>query len=93
MGTENKYPEHGKLEEADKQDATQTVFDFLEWLKDEKGIVLVTPNKNPDLEIPDWVMKSSRDLMLDFFGADVQVLEKEKRAMLEAIKKMITKTD
>lgn len=87
----SEYPEHDKL--AAISDESQAIYDFIVWLGDEKAVQLCgkrdgRPDHN-SWECP-WmpVGASIRDLLAEHFGIDMQRIEHEKRAMLDALRAM-----
>ena len=73
------YPEHDKLTAITAE--SQTIGAFLE----NSGFTLCTVGKYNDLDgnryIP--VRKSINSILADYFGIDLDEIEREKRAMLE----------
>lgn len=76
------YPEHEKLKKVQKE--SQVCGELLDWLQNEKGIVLCKYNDS-DYAMP--VYMPIQDILGEFFGIDQNKLEKEKVAMLDAIRK------
>jgi hypothetical protein len=75
-------PEHEKLRAI--QPLSQAIYDFLEWCG-EQGFELVTIDEH---ERP-WPLTESRQKMLArHFGIDLDVLEREKLAILDAQRKL-----
>ena len=79
------YPEHEKLSEV--SDKSQAIGEFIDWLEYEKGIHL---GFYPDGQEPmQAVFMNIRDLLADFFEIDLDKIDLEKDAMLEAMRKVI----
>lgn len=93
------YPEHEKLKLI--SDKSQACGEFLEWLASEKGITLATKHEHDSecrgpsrlrvcgftssqLE-PVYIPRTA--LLAEFFDIDERKIEKEKRAMLDALRK------
>ena len=72
------YPEHDKLKAV--KDKSQAIGEFLEWLHDDRGMVLAERDERNDLFISPL---SIRALLAEFFEIDEQRLDDEKRAMLD----------
>ncbi len=75
------YPEHEKLQKI--QDKTQTVGEFLDWLVNEREVVLAKWIDGTLEERLAPINPSIQDLIAEFFGVDQNKLEAEKRAMLK----------
>lgn len=78
-----KYPVHARLESI--RPLSQAIYDFLEWCE-ERSIVLAEQEQTASsTKIERWwpILKSRRDLLAEHFEIDQQVLETEKRRMLE----------
>lgn len=75
-----KYPMHAKLEPV--APLSQAIYDFLEWCG-ERNIVLAQQMPD-DSEVFYPILVARRDLLAEHFEIDQQVLEAEKRQMLEA---------
>ena len=72
-----RYPEHEKLKEVEVR--SQAVGDFVTWMED-RGFSFQDANGSPPRGcLIDW--------LAEFFEIDQKVLEKEKRAMIAAIRK------
>lgn len=89
------YPEHEKLQKV--QDKTQVMSEWVEWLQ-AKGYVLAEygtgkpgDDRSPDRLYP--VHSDPSDLLADFFDIDRKVLEQEKRAMLDEMRRNLGDTD
>jgi hypothetical protein len=76
------YPEHEKLA-AIPEPIRQTVGDFIGWLE-EQGMTLCTFDNRREEFYPAW--RSRENLMAAFFEIDMDMIEDEKRAMLDAIR-------
>lgn len=77
----SEYPEHDKLNAV--KDQSQAIGEFLDWLRDEKGIMLARFGEGGDLyPYP----RSTQDMLAEFFDIDLAEIEKEKRDMLEKIR-------
>lgn len=75
------YPEHEKINAV--KDQSQTIGDFLDWIRREKGIVLANyGNSDVAWLAPDGTAKER--LLAEYFEIDLDALEAEKRAMLQA---------
>jgi hypothetical protein len=73
-------PEHKKLEKAKKtDDATQIVGEFIDWLREEKGVVFA---KWGDSELYAERVPVQR-MLGEFFGISESALESEKQALLK----------
>lgn len=73
------YPEHEKLGKI--TDKSQICGEFLDWLRNERGIVLADWSQQSDILYP--VHISTMNLLAEFFGIDPVKIENEKRAMLD----------
>lgn len=90
MSSEQKYPEHEKLQAIKEQ--SQIIGEFLEWLAVEKQVSLckVDPEYRGDYS-PYWpIRKRYEELLAEFFNIDLEVLEEEKRTMLEEMQEQTT---
>ena len=86
----NKYPEHEKLKEI--QENSQACANFLDWLQNDKGVVL-----GKYKTIKDWDERDTerllpthvniQNLLAEYFEIDQAKLEQEKRAILDEIRK------
>jgi hypothetical protein len=74
----SEYPEHDKLSAV--QDQSQAIGDFLA----NGGYVLCEYTDESDYPLP--VQKSIQRLLAEWFDIDLDKLEREKRAMLEALR-------
>jgi len=88
------YPEHEKLKEI--QPKSQAIHEFLlEFLQD-KGIFLANYMLDEDGEKTDIIVpvyKNLSELVAEFYEIDLNVIENEKRAMLDEIRKANEKRD
>ena len=75
------YPEHAKLKKV--QPFSQRCMDFIEWLQDEKHIVLRSFLPNGDTFFP---IQSTDELLHEFFEIDRNKIEDEKQSMLAEIR-------
>lgn len=87
------WPEHDKLASVHEQ--SQKCGEFLEWLLDEKGIVLCryeqtggTWNGQPISRLAFVVLPHLQDWLAEFFGIDREKLEDEKRRMLDVMRQV-----
>ena len=74
------YPEHEKLHAVREQ--SQAIGEFLEWVNTEKGWMLGV--YEGERMYP--ASYSINALLAEFFGIDPDLLEREKRAMLESLR-------
>lgn len=82
VSDESKYPEHDKLKAI--SDDSQTIGEFL----DNCGYTLCEFRESPTLsDYSEFVplRKSIQDVLAEYFGIDLNLIEKEKRAMLEEL--------
>lgn len=82
------YPEHDKLQKV--KDRSQTIGEFLNWLSWNKKIRLarfekIPPDEDRHSELM-LVSYNMQELLAEYFGIDLDVLEQEKRKMLEHIR-------
>jgi hypothetical protein len=77
----NKYPEHEKLQKVKK--TSQSIGEFLEWLRNEKQIQLAKFDDKDRLYI---IGDSTNEILADYYGIDLHKLEQEKLAMLNRIR-------
>lgn len=77
------YPEHEKLKAVQTQ--SQSIGEFLDWLRGEKGFEIARW-KHDDFDENDDVLMpahfSTEKLLAEFFNIDLDKVEAEKRAML-----------
>jgi len=83
MSTEP-YPECEKV--ANVKDKSQAIGEFLEWLRIEKGIIMCERRGESDSLVPSFLR--NEQLLADFFDIDLDLVEKEKRAMLEELRNL-----
>lgn len=80
---QGKYPELDKLLEIDgnRKDALSSFLEFL----DENDIVLCRRNEQTELHMGayDRIRENYEELLARFFGVDMDLVEKERRAFLE----------
>jgi len=70
------------------QEQSQIIGEFLEWLGDEKGYFICTYGDNAEFpQLPFLISDSRERLLAEFFGIDLDKVEKEKRALLEELRK------
>jgi hypothetical protein len=87
-----KYPEHKKLRAI--VDKSQSIGDFIDWLKNEKSVLLMREDSYEDEEGQArdfgyaYVGGELRTYLEEFFEIDGKKLEAEKRAMLEEQRKL-----
>jgi hypothetical protein len=78
------YPECEKLSAI--KDQSQIVGEFLDWLQNEKNVVLCDPTESWDHPyVP--ISKGSNRLLAEYFKIDLDKIEEEKLAMLEEFRK------
>ncbi len=74
------HPEHDKLMLV--KDRSQAVGEFMEWLA-EQGLFICERGRFDDLHLTG---RNREQLLADFFEIDLNVIEAEKRAMLEQLR-------
>lgn len=74
------YPEHDKLSAV--KDQTQAIGEFVDWLHDEKEIVLARLDDCGRA----YGAGSLLDLLAEWAGIDLDKIEAEKREMLETLR-------
>lgn len=79
LETESRYPEHDKLQAVAGK--SQVIGEFIEWLR-EQGIYLATD----DFDKIYPIHQSVETLLASFFEIDLNVIEKEKRQMLDSLR-------
>lgn len=79
------YPEHEKL--ALVKDKSQAIGEFLDWLS-ERGIRLAQQDQGRRYDEFWPIQRDKIGLIAEFFEIDLNVLEDEKRAMLEWTRKL-----
>lgn len=77
------YPEHVKLMAISEK--SQICGEFVDWLSDEKDIHLVKFENTTHV----IVNSQLREFLAEFFDIDLKKINKEKEAMLTAIRRMI----
>jgi hypothetical protein len=77
----SEYPEHDKLTKV--KDQTHAIGDFLEWLEYEKQIELCRAARVGD---GFWPVGSFMNLLAEWAGIDPDVLEAEKRQMVDKLR-------
>lgn len=82
-----KYPECEKVLEA--REVSQDQGEFLDWILEEKGLVLAEWDTADDPETAGLVPYSfnMENLLAEFHGIDMAKVENERRAMLEEMRK------
>jgi hypothetical protein len=81
--TKSEYPEHDKMLAV--QDQSRAIGEFLEWTQGE-GYLLAEYGRN-ESDYPTRVQLTIEQVMARYFGIDLAVIEKEKRAMLAGLRK------
>lgn len=80
------YPEHAKMEAV--REKSQAIGEFLEWLTNERNLSLAAfdgfSGENGMLQ---QVYFDTNELLAEYFHIDLKVIETEKRAMLDALRK------
>lgn len=78
-----RYPECDKLDNNWK--AYRAIYKFLEWLSEQKMTICELLGK----EFPEFqpVTKNAQDLVYEYFRIDANKLERERRVMLEKVRK------
>lgn len=79
---DERWPEHIKLTAI--SDQSQACYDFIDWLETEKGYRLCYVPRNSNTHEP--IQHSMRGLLAEFFEIDMDKVEAEKRAMIEALR-------
>lgn len=101
---ESKYPEHEKLTKI--KDESQTIGEFLEWFQHEKKVTACVKHKHDDscysksgysccsFRVDEYAPFPflTEVLLAEYFKIDLNKIEKEKRQMLDKIKKVNNKT-
>lgn len=80
------YPEHEKMGKI--ADKSQAIGEFLEWATAERGLHLAEYRtfEDADREVLTVVYTPVQELLAEFFGIDLTAIEREKRAMLDAMR-------
>ncbi len=82
QNTDEAYPECAKL--AEVSGMSQAIGEFLEWMGQDTPIVLAQYGEDGDL----FMASTNREkLLAEFFEIDLNKVEKERRAMLDSIRK------
>jgi len=93
-----KYPECDKMKAV--QPRSQLIGEFLEWLNQEKGVTLAKLHEHTDecydeegdrvCDLSEQVFypfnHTTENLLAEFFGIDLEKVEKEKRAILKELR-------
>lgn len=77
------YPEHERLSKV--RDKSQAIGEFLEWLNEQDLHLARYDHRGVKLEPVPWEIQNR---LADFFGIDLNVLEDEKRTMLDEQRKL-----
>ena len=83
------YPEHDKL--AQVRELSQTCGEFFEWLTEKYTLaqwVQTGTRAGQAMHDLQPVRRSVNNLLADFFGIDEEVLEEEKRRMLDDLRQL-----
>lgn len=78
----NEYPECEKMSKV--KDKSQTIGEFIEWIEWKKNWEICERRGREDSLFP--VPFSTEKLLADFFGINLDKVEKEKRQMLDEIR-------
>lgn len=89
MSAEEKYPEHMKLQKV--VDKSQAIGEFLDWLTGEQGYVIAEFDEKYDQYVP--MHQPIQGWLSRYFDIDQNVIEQEKRAMLDEMRAAFEKTD
>jgi len=76
------YPEHAKLEKITSK--SQSIGEFLEWCNTKGMSLHEYPEDHPHAV---QTRRSTQDLLAEFFEIDLKKLEKEKKKMIESLRK------
>lgn len=76
------YPEHERM--AAVADTSQAIGEFLEWLE-EQGLVICEPSPLATMPLVP-AHRQITDLLADYHGIDLTLIEAEKRAMIAALR-------
>lgn len=76
-------PEHDKLKKVSGE--SQAIGEFVDWLRQERGIVFCDEDKVDDVYVP-VVPFSIERVLADYFGIDLNKIEQEKVALLDHIR-------
>lgn len=74
------YPECEKMK--DVQEDSQKIGEFLDWLLNKRGLVICKWEKSGYFEY----RRNIEELLAEYFGIDLNKVEKEKRQMLDEIR-------
>ena len=94
MAKKSEYPECEKM--AKVSDKSQTIGEFLDWLRGEAGYIIAEYGADSDKdrdEGPFPIHKSIEQLLADYFEIDLNKVETEKRKMLDKIRRDANKPD
>lgn len=86
MSEKSKYPEHEKLNEVHED--SQTIGDFIEWIQTGgfPGMKLCQIDEYGDGNFyPKWTR--TEDILAAYYDIDLEKIDKEKREMLEEIRR------
>jgi molybdopterin converting factor small subunit len=75
------YPQCSKLSDHDAE--RTAIMQFLEWLEEEK---IVLARWNREIDDLDYLGRSKDALVMEYFGVDVDELERERRAILQKLR-------
>ena len=78
-------PELNKIKK--NQFESQTIGEFLDWLQNEKGIILCVYDKDVSEHHPYPIRESIEQLLAKYFRIDLQKAEKERVAILDNLRK------
>lgn len=83
----SEYPKTPELDKMKKvQDESQSLGAFLDWLQNERKIILCEYN-NKDEHYPFPIYKSIEQILAEYFKIDLKKCENERRAILAHIQK------
>jgi hypothetical protein len=78
------YPEHEKLHKI--KDQSQAIGEFLDWLQSSRHVILAEyPKQYKHTLVP--IHMSTENILAEYFGINLNVLETEKRIMLDELKR------
>jgi hypothetical protein len=85
------YPEHEKLKAV--KDRSQTVGEFLDWLRDTKEFAVCELHPEERKRDPEWhpVRLRTEQLLAEFFEIDLDKLSAEKDAMVALLQEQASK--
>ena len=83
------YPEHDKMSKI--ADKSQAIGEFMEWLEQEKNLTLCKPIPEGEEAAGQYwpAYTPIQNLLAEFFDIDPVALEREKRAMLDEMRKAL----